>query len=329
MLRILRILMSQKSKHVACFRLLLMITLLLPSGVSILSAQQQERVATIMARVAENQDRAQEQRSAFVYQQSLLIRFKRGNGKVCREELREFTVTPSATGTQKKLTQFRGKYLKDGTMIEYSEPGHTYKDLDLDGELIKDFADDFANDKDSRDGISKEFFPLTGKEQKKYHFDFKGKEVFKNREVFKITFRPQDKSASEQPTSSNSEDAGSWAGEILVDATEFQPMLVTTRLAHGIPLWVKTLFGTNIQHLGFKVEYDRIEDHLWFPVKYGGEFKLKAVFFYKRTMALALQNSGFQKTQVTTTWEVDNHASAESAAIEGATTRAQDGGRHQ
>jgi hypothetical protein len=315
---------NQKNKHAICFRFQLSGALLLLTGASSLPAQRKERVETIMARVAENQDRTQEQRSTFVYQQNLLIRFKRGNGKICREEVREFTVTPSARGTQKKLTLFRGKYLRDGALIEYSEPGYTHKGLDLDGELITDFADDFANDKDSRDGISREFFPLTSREQKKYRFEYKGQEIFKNREAFKIAFKPLDKSSSKQTNSSHNEDSGPWTGDILVDKEEFQPMLVTTHLAHGIPFLVKTLLGTNIQHLGFKVEYDRIDDNLWFPVKYGGEFRLKAVFLYKRTMALALQNSGFQKAQVTTTWEIDEAAEKLSVPMSDSAYRSPD-----
>jgi hypothetical protein len=40
---------------------------------------------------------------------------------------------------------------------------------------------------------------------------------------------------------------------------------------------------------------------LWFPVTYGGEFYVRAAFFYKRTMALSVVNSGFQKADVTST----------------------------
>src|SRR6266571_3678416 len=119
------------------------------------------RVEEIMARVAANQERSQELRAAFVYRQSLLVRFKRGNGRLAREEVREFTVTPKPLGSEKTLVRFAGKYERDGKLIDYSEPGFTYKDLDLDGELIDDFADDFAGDRDSRDGIARDLFPLT------------------------------------------------------------------------------------------------------------------------------------------------------------------------
>src|SRR5215831_12066689 len=89
----------------------------------LLQVSQPESADATMAKVAQNQDRAQEMRSAFVYNQNLFIRFKRGNGKVCREELREFTVSPTATCTKKDLTRFLGRYLKDGKLVEYKEAG--------------------------------------------------------------------------------------------------------------------------------------------------------------------------------------------------------------
>ena len=90
-----------------------------------------------------------------------------------------------------------------------------------------------------------------------------------------------------------------WSGELLVDQVEDQPVLVTTRLAKDIPLAVRVLLGTDVQRLGFKVAYEKFGEGIWFP-GYGGEFKLKAVFFYKRNIAIALRNSDFQRTAVST-----------------------------
>ena len=59
------------------------------------AAKQPEPADLIMARVAPNQDRAQQTRSAFVYHQSMLIRFQRSNHKLAREEQREYVVTPT------------------------------------------------------------------------------------------------------------------------------------------------------------------------------------------------------------------------------------------
>ena len=259
--------------------------------VASLQGQQPESAEVIMAKVAQNQDSAQEMRSAFVYNQNLFIRFKRGNGKVCREELREFSVAPTAKGTEKTLIRFLGKYLKEGKLVAYAEPEFHYKGLDLDADLITGLAEEMAGDKDSRDGISADLFPLTSQEQKKYDFALKGRETFRGKDVYRISFKPAQHESS---------DGTPWAGDALIDSQAFQPVSVTTRLAHGIPFWVKTLLGTDIKRLGFKVEYERFDEDLWFPVNYGGEFKVTGVFFYKRTMAIALHNSAFQHAQVTT-----------------------------
>src|SRR4026209_1292216 len=97
-----------------------------------------EAAESIMAKEAENQDRAQEMRSAFVYHQSMLLRFKRSNGKLAREEQREDTVAPTGKGFKKDLVHFTGKYEQHGKHIDYDKPGHEYKSLDIDGDLAND-----------------------------------------------------------------------------------------------------------------------------------------------------------------------------------------------
>jgi hypothetical protein len=266
----------------------------LTGGLALAKPQASEPVESIMGRVAENQDRTLELRSAFVYNQDVLIRFFRGNGKLAREESREYTVTPGPKDTTKTLLNFRGKYEKGGRYIEYTKPGYEYKDLDIDGALMESLADDLTHDKGSRDGIAVDLFPLTGKSQAGYRFALEGKEEYRGREVFRISFKPavmDDEHVFEETP---------WAGLLLVDALEYQPVLVTTHLAKGLPFLVKTVLGTNLRGLGFKVSYERQDDGLWFPVNYGGEFEVKAVFFYKRKMAVALRNFGFQRVRVDT-----------------------------
>jgi hypothetical protein len=76
---------------------------------------------------------------------------------------------------------------------------------------------------------------------------------------------------------------------------------VTTRLARAVPFVVRTLLGTNLKHLGFKLTYQRVDKGVWFPASYGGEFDLGAVFFYKRRIGISMRNSGFQRTEVEST----------------------------
>jgi hypothetical protein len=77
--------------------------------------------------------------------------------------------------------------------------------------------------------------------------------------------------------------------------------MVTTSVAWKIPMAVKIIFGTNIRGLGFNVAYEKFEDGVWFPVSYGGEFEVRVLFGYRRTMSVALVNSDFHKLDVNST----------------------------
>ncbi len=125
---------------------MLILCFVLVGGLLFAQSKAVESVESIMARVAENQDRALELRSAYVYSQDVLIRFFRGSGKLTREEHREYTVTPGPTNTEKTLLRFRGKYEKGGKYIEYDKPGYEYKDLDIDGALMDSLADDLTHE---------------------------------------------------------------------------------------------------------------------------------------------------------------------------------------
>src|SRR6516165_10061966 len=85
-------------------------------------------VDQIMAKVAENQARAQEMRKAYIYDQKVLARFTRSNGTLAREEKLEYQVTPTAEGTEKKLTHFEGTWADKGKVAHYDEPGKERKD---------------------------------------------------------------------------------------------------------------------------------------------------------------------------------------------------------
>jgi hypothetical protein len=245
---------------------------------------------SIMARVAENQDRAGQMRTAFVYHQNVLIRLQRYNGKFTREEYSEFTVTPTPNGTKKTRTHFLGKYAAHGKVIDYDQPGYQYKGIDIDGPLAQSLADSMSNNEKTKDGIARDMFPLTGKEQRQYSFHLEGTEEYRGIPVYHITFESH----------GGDEDDGPWVGEALIDRQEYQPVLVTTHLAFKIPLLVRTMLGTNLEHLGFKVTYKKFDNGLWFPVTYGGEFRVKALFLYARRVGISVQNSGFQRADVTT-----------------------------
>ena len=264
------------------------LTVILLSYAILPASAEDPTVDQIMARVAENQARAQDMRRAYIYNQKILASFHRTSGKLAREEKLEYLVTPTPAGVEKKLTHFEGKVQRNGRVISYDEPGKELKDLDIDGDLIRDMVNDMTADKESKDGIAHDLFPLTAKEQAKYDYTLEGKETYRGRPVYRISFRPKP----------HQEEGADWKGEALIDAAECQPVMVTTKFATHIPMAVKVLLGTDIKGLGFSVSYEKFDNGLWFPVSYGGEFHIRAVFFYARNMSISMVNSGFTRAKV-------------------------------
>jgi hypothetical protein len=252
-------------------------------------------VAGIMARVAANQESARDARQNYVYRQEQTIRMRRGNGKMAREQHAEYVVTPGKEGVEKQLAKFEGKYQLKGKYVTYDQAGYKYKGIDIDGDLIRDMANDMMNDGKSRDGLGHDLFPLTAEEQKKYDFRLAGTEVYRGRSVYRVTFEPR-----RVPHEFDTDDPD-WKGEALIDAREYQPVLVSTSLAWKMPALVKVLLGTDIKGLGFSVTYRKFDQGVWFPVSYGGEFEVRGVFFYKRKISVAMVNSDFRKTDVQST----------------------------
>jgi hypothetical protein len=238
----------------------------------------------IMARVAANQDRAVKLRAEYIYQQHIRVVTHRTNGKLAREEKADYVVTPTPEGTKKELTHIEGRYLKKGECLEFQ--GKPVPEHDsLDGDMVNDFREDLASDS-SKDGFGCDLFPLTTEEQKKYRFDLAGEDAFRGRKVYRVTFRPADKNEL------------AWAGEAVVDAEEFQPITVFTKLSRRIPFFVRTLLGTDLPGIGFNVEYRRFDEGVWFPVSFGTEFRLRAVFFINRDISVSLENSAFERAKV-------------------------------
>jgi hypothetical protein len=252
------------------------------------AAAQTPDVQTIMENVGRNQAQAVAQRQEFTFRQNQLLRLHRGNHKVAREERREYDVTPNDHGVKKELLHFEGRYEYKGKYIPYDRPGYKYKDVDVDGDLIRDLAEDMTNDRHSRDGIGADLFPLTTEEQRKYNFKLLATEQYRGRDVYRVGFEPKP----------HQEEGAAWKGEALIDAAEFQPVSVHSKLAFNIPGAVKVLLGTDIKGLGFSLTYRKFEDGVWFPVSYGGEFEVRAVFFYKRTISVNLTNTEFQRANV-------------------------------
>ena len=259
--------------------------LLLASLGTLASADQPSpSVDEIMARVAANQDRAEQARAEYVYQQRIHVATLRTNGKLAREETADYLVAPTPDGTKKELKHIEGRYWHKGKYLTFQgEP--VPQDGWVDSSLVQSFRDDLSNDK-SKDGLGRDLFPLTSGEQKQYHFDLLGEDTVKGRRVYRVRFRPRDKSEL------------TWAGEAMIDAEEFEPIRVYTKLSRRIPFFVRTLLGTDVPGIGFNVEYKRFDEGVWFPVSFGTEFRLRAVFFINRDITVALANSAFQRAKV-------------------------------
>ena len=89
-----------------------------------------------------------------------------------------------------------------------------------------------------------------------------------------------------------------WAGEAYIDAQEFQPIYVFTKLSRRMPFGVRTFLGTDLPGIGFAVHYRRQDDGVWFPVSLGSEFRIRALFLFNRTMTVSLENKAFEHTHV-------------------------------
>lgn len=242
-----------------------------------------------MARVAANQDHSEALRREFVYRQHIHILTHKPGGKLLREETTDYDVTPLPDGTEKKLKALNGRYLLKGKYQTFAGEPVPAPDS-LDGDLIKSFRDDLSNEK-SKDGLAKDLFPLTSEAQKKYKFTLLGQETQQGRNVYHIGFRPKDR------------DDIDWAGEAYIDAAEFEPVRVFTKLSR-IPFMVRTMLGTDLPGIGFNVVYARQGDGVWFPATFGTEFRIRALFFINRDVSIALENSAFERTHVKSTIKV-------------------------
>jgi hypothetical protein len=260
--------------------------MLAPAGLLLAADGAALSAPEIMARVAANQDRAEKLRAEYVYQQHVRVASIRTNGKLAREEITDYVVTPTPDGTKRDLKKIDGRYWRKGKYLEFHAEPVPESDS-LDGDLVQDFRSDTINDK-SKDSIARDLFPLTSEEQKQYAFELSGQETLHGRKVYRIRFRPLDRNNY------------TWAGEALIDAEEFEPVSVFTHLSRRIPFWVRTLLGTNLPGFGYNVEYRRFDQGVWFPVSFGTEFRLHLVFFINREITISLENSAFERTKVET-----------------------------
>ena len=260
---------------------------------------------SVMLRVGENQDRAEAERAHYVYVQHAKMVSRRGGTVMC-EEITDYRMTPSSSGSQEELLKLDGRQLTKRQYLTYHalppEPAKkdpqkkedeqhdtirvSISDDSMDRDIVENIRSGLIHDK-SKDGISAHLFPLTTKEQAEYSFRMVGRERMNGRDVLHVSFRPKKK-----------EDFG-WSGDAYIDAAAYEPVLITTGMARKIPFAVRTLLGTNFPGLGFTVTYAPQSDGVWFPASFSTEFKIHVLFFFHREIILNAQNREFEKTHVT------------------------------
>jgi hypothetical protein len=263
-----------------------LISIVLLAAVPVQRAPAEDSVTAeaIMSRVATNQDSSEKLRSQYIYHQHIQVISKKTSGKVLREETADYHVVPKPEHTERTLEQLTGRYWHKGKYEAFTgqpvpEPDST------DGELIHDFRDDLTDNK-SKDGMARDLFPLTSDEQKDYKFRLMDHEPFEGRQCYHIAFTPKD------------DDDTDWAGEAYIDAQEFQPIYVFTKLSRRLPFGVRTFLGTDLPGIGFAVHYRRQDDGVWFPTSLGSEFRIRALFFFNRTVTVSMENKAFEHTHV-------------------------------
>ncbi|MDZ7639108.1 MAG: hypothetical protein U5J83_12810 [Bryobacterales bacterium] len=258
------------------------------------------RVHEILHRVVQKQSAAKEDRNRWIFGQRALVRFLRSNGKLAREELRHYEVRPKVDGMERDLISLEGKVTIGKEVHPYSDPEYRSGKMDLDGELVDGFADDFLFEKGARDGLPKNLFPVSAEMVERHEFTLDGEEDYRGRQVFRITFVPV-KKEGDRPS-------GWWKGEMLVDTETLQPLLVTTTQARGIPMAVRALLGINVKQMGFRLEYGEVAPGVWFPTRYSGEFSLRILFGYSRRIALSLHNLDFRKATAESSIQYEGEA---------------------
>ncbi len=242
--------------------------------------------AEIMAKVAANQDHSEQARSQYIYRQHIHVVTRKTSGKLMREETTDYHMVPQADKTQRELEKITGKYWNKHKYVEFS--GEPVPETDsFDGDLVKDFRDDLTEPK-SKDGFGENQFPFSTKKLPDYAFKLVGRETFQGHDAYRISFAPANKAEYD------------WTGEAYIDAADFEPIYVYTKLSRKLPFAVRTLLGTDVPGFGYSLHYEKQAGGVWFPKTYGTEFGLHVLFFLNREIMVSMDNRDFQQTHVET-----------------------------
>ena len=154
-----------------------------------------------MRRVSENVDRAQAARLAWHMARTSSYASRGANGKLAREESRQYTVAPTEKCAQRKLVKVEGTILDGKNEVAYNEAGYRRKDADIDGGLVDMFGREIIWRRDSIGGIVYLGSFVNRSNLEKYVFKLEGKERYHDYDVYRVAFAGKD----------------SWEGEALIE----------------------------------------------------------------------------------------------------------------
>jgi len=253
----------------------------------------------ILRSAREHQDRSREQQVRWIFDQEVFVRLLRGGGKLAREERRFYRVRPNMQSTDRELTALQGQVVLKGKVHPYFDTDYRHRSMDIDGELTESFSNDLMDKYDPRAdrGDDDSVYPLSKRMLEGHDFTFHGRDEYKRRSVFRFTFQPKPK---------NSPERGFWEGEILIDTASLAPVLIITHQAKGVPLVVRTLLGSNVRQLGYRLEYTERDDGTWFPSIYSAEFSFRILFGYARRVAMMSRNSNFLRASAESSIRYDD-----------------------
>jgi hypothetical protein len=272
--------------------------------------------AAIMTKVAANTAASVDARRQYVYHQKIRASMIRMNGQPVRRETREYSVVPQKETTDKMLTAFSGEYLRGKRMTAYSMPGVKDKGDENDRRNLQSLTDELVNAGNARDGIPHDLFPLNADDLKYYKFTLKGDAAIAGRKAFDILFEPADSegvcvrvgstlhidiNSGSDPAREDGGVCRQWKGEAWIDAEDYQPVRIVTKMAKGVPWGVRFFMGINIKQFGFSIDYTRVAPGVWFPKTYGTEFAIEVLWGYKRSVTLSMENGDFRRTDARST----------------------------
>lgn len=254
----------------------------------------------LMRAMAERFEQASITRRSYVYRQVVKSSLVKRNGELVERQHREYTATPTAERTEKTLTAFEGVYVRKGKHVAYTDPKAPDLPEGIDHELLDDLTGDLVDDKQSRDGLPRNLFPLSLDELQYYTFRGVGSGELSGRALHKVSFEPKGKEVciNVGGDDKNGCDSRPWKGEVWIDAEDLQPVRIATELNRKVPVAVRLLLGTNLGQLGFSVTYKRVAPGVWFPATYGTEFNVSVLFAYKRTITLSMESGDFRVADV-------------------------------